>query len=126
VLSPVRAVNVGTILVVEDEDLVREMITEELQASGYAVLKASCADEALAVLHREAIAILFTDIRMPGRLDGWALAEEAHRRNPAIKVIYTTGYSQERPRLVPHSLYIPEPYRASEILAAVERLSGEG
>jgi CheY-like chemotaxis protein len=121
----VRALKIGTILVVEDEDLVREMIAEELQDSGYAVLKASCADEALAVLHREAISILFTDIRMPGRLDGWDLAEEAHRRNPAIKVIYTTGYSQERPRLVPHSLYVPKPYRASEILAAVETLSGE-
>ena len=116
---------VGTILVVEDEDLVREMIAEELQESGYAVVAASCADEALEILEREPVSILFTDIRMPGRLDGWALAEEAHRRDPAIRVIYTTGHSQERPRLVPCSLYVPKPYRVSEILAAVERFAAE-
>lgn len=122
-LDPAPRVSTGIILVVEDEDLVREMITEELRDSGYDVLDAACADEALLVFEREPVSILFTDIRMPGKLDGWALAEEAHRRNPAIRVIYTTGFSQERPRLVPHSLYIPKPYRASQVLAAIEKLS---
>ncbi len=115
----------ATILVVEDEDLVREMIAEELQESGYEVLSAACADEALALFNRQPVSILFTDIRMPGALDGWGLAEEVHRRNPTIKVIYTTGYSHERPRSVPNSLFIRKPYRASEILEAVERLTGE-
>jgi CheY-like chemotaxis protein len=123
--SPNAALNGTTILVVEDEELVREMIVSELEDAGYLVLEAGSAHEALSILEDRHVTILFTDIRMPGTLDGWDLAEEAHRRDPGIKVLYTTGYSQERPRLVPNSLYVQKPYRASQVLAAIERLANE-
>jgi CheY-like chemotaxis protein len=113
------------ILVVEDEDLVREIIAEELVDSGYSVLQAGSAEDALALFDQQPVGILFTDIRMPG-MDGWALAEEAQRRNPALKVLYTTGFTHERPRPVPNSLYIVKPYRASQIIAAIERLIAGG
>lgn len=118
--------SVGPILIVEDEDLVRIMIAEELQSSGYDVLEASCAEEALVQFQQNPVSVLFTDIRMPGRMNGWELAEEVHRRDPSIKVIYTTGYSHERPRLVPNSLYVGKPYRAAQIVEAIERLAALG
>ena len=124
--NPHALLNGTTILVVEDEELVREMIVSELDDAGYLVLEAGSADEALEVLEERQVGILFTDIRMPGTMDGWDLAEEVHRRDPEIRVIYTTGYSQEAPRLVPNSLYIRKPYRASDVIAAIKRLSDGG
>ena len=120
--GPTPNLNATTILVVEDEALVREMIVWELDEAGHVVFEAGSADEALEMLDSRSVDILFTDIRMPGQLDGWDLAEEVHRRNPEIRVIYTTGYSHERPRAVPNSLFIRKPYRATEILAAIETL----
>ncbi|NNM72388.1 response regulator [Enterovirga aerilata] len=124
---PGASIDLGarTVLVVEDEALIREMIVGELDEAGFIVLEAGSAEEAIEILDRYLVGILFTDIRMPGRMDGWALAEEAHRRNPALKVLYTTGYSEERPRRVPNSLYIAKPYRPSEVIAAIARLAGD-
>jgi CheY-like chemotaxis protein len=111
-----------TILVAEDEALVRELIVCELDDAGFLVLEAGSAEEALEILEQRNVDLLFTDIRMPGRMDGWDLAEEARRRDPAIKVVYTTGYSQERPRPVPNSLHVRKPYRAFEVIQAIEKL----
>jgi CheY-like chemotaxis protein len=123
--GPSAALEAKTILVVEDEALVRELIVDELDDAGYLVLEAVTADEALEILDMRRVSLLFTDIRMPGSMDGWTLAEEARRRVPALPVIYTSGYSEERPRLVPQSIYLKKPYRASQVLAAIEKLSGE-
>jgi CheY-like chemotaxis protein len=108
--------------VAEDEALVRELIVCELDDAGFLVLEAGSADEAIDILEQRTVHLLFTDIRMPGQMDGWDLAEEARRRDPAIKVIYTTGYSVERTRPVPSSLHIRKPYRAIEVIQAIEKL----
>ena len=114
----------NAILVVEDEALLREIIVSELDDAGFTVHEAASAQEALDVLEHERVCLLFTDIRMPGDMDGWDLAEEARRRRPELKVIYASGYSVQAPRLVPNSLYLGKPYRPSEVLSAIEKLSG--
>ncbi|HET6182337.1 MAG TPA: PAS domain S-box protein [Acetobacteraceae bacterium] len=82
------------ILVVEDEAPVRELVAAALQESGYAVEQAADAEVALQILERGApIDLLFTDIAMPGRLNGVELALEARRMRPGLPVLFATGYS---------------------------------
>jgi CheY-like chemotaxis protein len=81
------------ILVVEDDELVRRTTIESLSTLGYTAVDAESAAQALAVLDsRKDIALLFTDIVMP-EVNGKVLADEALRRRPDLKVIYTTGYT---------------------------------
>jgi CheY-like chemotaxis protein len=111
-----------TILVVEDEALVREIIASELAESGYLVLEAATAEEGLATLESQPVHLLFTDIRLPGHMDGWVLAEEARALLPRLPVIYATGYSSGAPRVVPDGVFLRKPYFPSTVIAAVERL----
>jgi PAS domain S-box-containing protein len=85
-----------TILVVEDEEIVRKPIVRLLKRLGYQVLSAGSAAEALAVEqeHAATIDLLFTDVVMPGR-NGRELAEDMRTRRPGIKVIFTSGYTQD-------------------------------
>ncbi|MFG6462559.1 PAS domain-containing protein [Roseateles sp. DXS20W] len=82
------------VLVVEDEAVVRQMSVEALQELGYGVLEADGAEAALKLLDSHPdIALLFTDVVMPG-LNGRKLGDEARRRRPALKVLFTTGYTR--------------------------------
>jgi hypothetical protein len=82
-----------TVLLVEDDAQVRGYTTEAIAELGFRVLVASGAEAALRILEdRPEIALLFTDIGLPG-LDGRQLAEEAVRRRPGLKVVFTTGYT---------------------------------
>jgi CheY-like chemotaxis protein len=84
-----------TILVVEDDDMVRSYVEKELKELGYRVIVARNGPAALEIL-REAgkIDLLFTDVVMPGGMFGPELAEEASRLRPALKVLFTSGYSE--------------------------------
>lgn len=80
------------ILVVEDEALLRMMIVDELRDAGYEVFEAGSGDEATdLLLHEEDIALVFTDVQMPGRTDGLALARNLQNDRPNIAVIITSG-----------------------------------
>jgi CheY-like chemotaxis protein len=82
------------ILVVEDDPLMRKMSTEALRELGYTAVHSSSAMQALKILgDREDIILLFTDIVMP-EVNGKKLADEAVRQRPELKVLYTTGYTQ--------------------------------
>jgi PAS domain S-box-containing protein len=84
-----------TVLVVEDDADVRAYSTEILRELGYAVLQAADADEALGVLATEQqIKLLFTDVGLPGAMNGRQLADEARERRPDIRVLFTTGYAR--------------------------------
>ena len=84
-----------TILVVEDDDMVRSYVENELKALGYRVIVTSNGPAALEVLRgSEQIDLLFTDVVMPGGLFGPQLAEEASRLRPGLKVLFTSGYSE--------------------------------
>jgi CheY-like chemotaxis protein len=91
------AVPVGaeTILVVEDNPGMRDIALRQLHSLGYHTLAASDGAEALEIVGGDApIDLLFTDIMMPGGMDGKALADAAHRMRPALKILFTSGFTE--------------------------------
>jgi len=95
--AAVRTPNdVETVLVVEDDDTVRHAAVEALREIGYEVLEAPDAMEAFRLIaDRGGIDLLFTDVGLPGGVNGRALADAAHNINPALKVLFTTGYTRD-------------------------------
>ena len=84
-----------TILLVEDDEEVRKFAAEVLREQGYTVHAASDGASALRLLEAESdIGLLFTDVVLPGGMNGRQLADEARRRRPALKVLYATGYTR--------------------------------
>lgn len=82
-----------SVLVVEHEALVCMDIAAQLREDGYEVFEAANADEAIAILEAEpAIRILFTDIDMPGSMDGLKLAAAVHDRWPPVRIVVTSGH----------------------------------
>ena len=115
-----------TILVVEDEEVIRQIVARVLRENDYIVLEAGTGDEALATLpsHPET-ELIFTDIRMPGRRDGISMAAEAKRLRPDIKIIFATGYADAL-RNFENATIVRKPYRAGQVVEAVENeLAGE-
>ena len=112
------------ILVVEDEEIVREVVCMELEEAGYQVREAANGDEAMRIIREnpEQVRLLFTDIRMPGATDGWSLAEQARELEPDLKVIYASGFSAEHNREVPGSIFITKPYRTTALLEKIREL----
>jgi CheY-like chemotaxis protein len=81
-----------TVLVVEDEWVVRMSIADYLRDCGYRVLEAGNADEAITALDADArVAIVFSDVQMPGSMDGRGLARWVRRERPGVKIIMTSG-----------------------------------
>lgn len=111
------------ILLVEDEMLLRELALDDLTEAGFDVVAATDADEALAILQDDRrFDLLFTDIRMPGELDGWELAAEGRRLIPGLKVIYTTGLGDEGNRLGEGERLVSKPYRNEMLLGLLSEL----
>ncbi len=113
------------ILIVEDEFLIRLTLSEVLTDEGYEVLEAETGDEAIGILEsRSGIAILLTDIQLPGALDGRALVRRARETRPDLPVIFMTG----RPDALDdeaaggREMYVAKPYLPSEICAAVRKM----
>jgi PAS domain S-box-containing protein len=112
------------ILVVEDDALVRDYVVAQLRSLGYSTLTAKNATEALAVLDGDsAIDLLFTDVIMPGAMNGRQLADEAVKRRPSLRVLFTSGYTENaivhHGRLDPGVLLLPKPYRKSDLARMV-------
>jgi PAS domain S-box-containing protein len=109
-----------TILVVEDDALVRGAVTTRLQNLGYKTLAAANAAEALAIADIGAqFDLLFTDVIMPGTMNGRQLAEEMAKRRTSLKVLFTSGYTENaiihHGRLDPGVLLLAKPYRNMEL-----------
>ena len=113
------------ILVVEDEALIRLNAVDFLSDEGYFVLEASNADEAIRILEaRQDISVIFTDVNMPGSMDGLKLVEFAHRRWPPVLLIVTSGKNALRDSDLPdHGRFIPKPYSRQQVLSVVEQLA---
>jgi len=106
----------STVLLVEDEPLVRELASEDLTEAGFVVTSACDGDEALAHLREGCrFDLLFTDIRMPGATDGWQLAEHAKAMLPGIKVIYATGLGDAAEDLAHDERYVRKPYNLKDL-----------
>ncbi len=107
------------ILVVEDDTLVRDYVIAQLASLGYGTLAARSGIEALELVDRGAMFdLLFTDVIMPG-MNGRQLAEEVRKRQPAIRVLYTSGYTENailhHGRLDPDVILLAKPYRKADL-----------
>jgi hypothetical protein len=110
-----------TILVAEDEDALREMVVQVLRIQGYTVIEAASGREALDMWERKdrPVDLLLTDMVMPGGIMGAELAERLLGQSPALKVIYTSGYSpgmagQDASLLRGHN-FLPKPYSIGKL-----------
>ena len=109
------------ILVVEDELLLSVDISDALKDEGYDVITVANADDAIKVLEiSNDIRTIFTDIDLPGSMDGLKLAAAVRDRWPPVNIIVTTGMRAPRRDEMPtKSLFIAKPYRSAEVLEAV-------
>jgi CheY-like chemotaxis protein len=113
-----------TILVVEDEWLLRLEIVSELQREGWTVLESSTAEDALNMIDEgQKIDLLITDIRLAGTLNGWDVAEGWRKVKAELPVIYTSGNTVNEARKVPGSVFLSKPCRISEIVEVSRKLS---
>jgi CheY-like chemotaxis protein len=122
----------ATVLVVEDEFLIRTDIAGRLRDEGFTVFEAGHADEAIQILEaRSDIHLVFTDIDMPGSMDGLKLAAYVRDRWPPIKLIVTSGHmALEESRIPKGGRFFPKPYEvkhiASAIVALIAAEAGDG
>jgi two-component system, response regulator PdtaR len=110
----------GTVLVVEDEPIVRMMAVDCVEEAGFEAIEAADADEALRVMRcRSGIDIVFTDVRMPGTMDGVQLARVITSEWPSIQVIVTSGHvGSDEIAGSGARRFFPKPYRADALIAA--------
>ncbi|AOG09900.1 MAG: response regulator [Alphaproteobacteria bacterium] len=113
-----------TVIVVEDETIVRMDIAMSLEDEGFIVLEASNADEAIGLLNAHAeIRLMFTDIDMPGSMDGLKLAEAVRDRWPPVKIIIASGHRQLRDDLLPiEGKFFSKPYDHARIISAIREM----
>jgi CheY-like chemotaxis protein len=112
------------VLVVEDDGVTRLDAAEALRDAGFEVIEADGADEALRVMAcRDDIAVLFTDINMPGRMDGVELARRAHCLHPAMRLLLTSGETRLVAADLPDAgVFLAKPYSPAQITRTLARL----
>ncbi len=112
-----------TILVVDDEELLREVATLQLESAGYRVVAASDAREALEILDREPhISLLFSDVVMPGGMNGFDLADEVAKLRPTVKVLLTSGFVGVDTGHRFASALLKKPYHQADLARRVREL----
>src|SRR6195952_3444518 len=117
-----------SVLVVEDEMMLRMRAVDMVEDAGFSAVEAVNADDALAILEsRSDIELLFTDIQMPGTMDGLKLAYAVHERWPSIKIILVSGQLKltdgDKP---PDSLFFGKPLGVKEMIAEMQEMMGKG
>jgi PAS domain S-box-containing protein len=115
-----------TILCVEDDASVRTYVVAQLESLGYKVLAASNAAEAVAIVDGGAdFDLLFTDLVMPGKMNGKQLAERMRLRRPSLRVLFTSGYTDHTiirdGRIMRDVFFLPKPYRRPQLARMVRR-----
>jgi CheY-like chemotaxis protein len=116
-----------TVLIAEDEFIIRLTIAEFLREEGYEVIETANADEALDVFRAGIpVDLLFTDVRMPGTMDGCALAQKVRAEWPTTPVILTSAFSESllSARSVSQDFVVPKPYRPQAVLATIKAVIG--
>src|ERR1700679_2098612 len=94
--QPAPAARVPMVLVVEDEALLRLALADHLQGCGFTVLEARDAHEAIEILEAgHGIDVVFTDVKMPGEIDGFGLAKWVRDNQPGLPVFVASGYSEK-------------------------------
>jgi two-component system, response regulator PdtaR len=115
-----------SVLVVEDEFLVRADAVEFMKDAGFNIYDASNADQAIALLElHEDIRAVFTDIHMPGSMDGLKLAHYVRRRWPPVYLILTSGRSRPPAEDMPFgSAFVPKPYELEKVAGSLRAMIG--
>jgi CheY-like chemotaxis protein len=117
------------VLLVEDDDLVRTYSESQLRLLGYTVVAVHDGRSALQALSRDPFDLLFTDVVLPGGLNGRQLADQARRLHPQLKVLYTSGYTADAivhdGRLEPGVDLISKPYRQQDLAFKLRRVLSE-
>jgi CheY-like chemotaxis protein len=114
-MSPTPAL----ILLVDDEPMIRWIASDALEEAGYEVVAAENAAQALVLLNdRRDIALLFTDVNMPGAMDGLALAELVHQKWPAVGLVVTSGRGIDR-KVPEDGTFLSKPYSLDELRQAI-------
>lgn len=118
------------VLLVEDDDMVRRHVTGQLQTLGYSVVGAAAGPEALALLDRgEQVDLLFTDLVMPGGMNGRELAEAVASRQPGMPVLFTTGYAEHailnQGQLTVGVSLLNKPYRLQDLALRLRQVFQE-
>ncbi|CAA9336936.1 MAG: COG0784: FOG: CheY-like receiver [uncultured Microvirga sp.] len=112
-----------SVLLVEDEALLCELMTEALEAQGHRVYTAEDVDGAARLLAQERIDLLFTDLDLARGSSGLTLAHDARAGRPELPIIYTSGRQALAPgQAVPGSVFVPKPYRPAMVCTLVNRL----
>jgi CheY-like chemotaxis protein len=116
----------AVVLVVEDEILQRMSALDMVEDAGFTSVEAADAEEAVAILEsRSDIALLFTDIQMPGSMNGLKLAHAVHERWPPIKIILASGRLQlANTDTPPESRFFGKPIEAKEVIAEMQKMIG--
>jgi CheY-like chemotaxis protein len=121
-MKPSKAPIPPVVLLVEDEPLVRMTAVDALEEAGFQALEAMNADEALKILEAQSgdVQVLFTDVHMPGSMDGMALAEEVYRRWPHILLLISSGRAQPDPdEIRDHGQFLPKPYYGATLVHSI-------
>lgn len=116
------------VLVVEDEMFTRMDVVEILREAGFDILEATNADEAIQMLERNSdIRLIFTDIDMPGSMNGLKLAAAVRDRWPPVMIIATSGHFKIKDGDLPaDARFIPKPYQPAQIISAIRELTSAG
>lgn len=117
------------LLLVEDESLARQVASEALRDEGFEVVEAQDGDEAVKLLDGpDSFDVLFTDVQMPGTLDGVDVAMHFRQQHPEIPVLIVSGgaphLASRLSDLEPPAVFINKPYRLREIVTALNRMTG--
>lgn len=115
------------VLIVEDEFLIRMQAVDMVSTAGFEAVEAESADEAILILERRFdIAVVFTDINMPGSMDGLKLAAAVRGRWPPIKIVATSGLRKiGKDDLPSGGRFLPKPYSPSQLVGTLRELTGE-
>jgi len=115
----------ASVLLVEDEWLISDMVAQALADWGFLVHAVSNAEDALEWIKSGSVVdLLFTDINLPGSMDGGTLAMRARELRPDLPVVYASGgMNAGSLRQVPGSTFVPKPYSPSDICAVIARLT---
>jgi CheY-like chemotaxis protein len=116
------------VLIVEDEFLLRMDAVDMIAGAGFAVVEAANADEAIDVLEaRRDITVVFTDIQMPGSMDGLKLARAVKGRWPPIKIVATSGHLHVRETDLPEGgRFLPKPYSPGQVAGVLREVTDGG
>lgn len=114
------------VLVVEDEFFVGQLALDELTDEGFEVQWVTSGDAAIKILEAQRrLDVLFTDIRMPGEIDGWTLGRIAADLCPEILILYASGYSERAEQTDHPERFISKPYRIADVIKLINAGTGK-